>query len=213
MQFLEEDPVLFGEGISNAPKARVYGLELESDWLPTQHLRLNGSVSWLQGEFTKDYLALDPRAAEDAQRAAGFPDYLFWTNFYAASVARENARRNIDGNSVPKLPRWQGNLALTYTSEIGSGTLTARAQYVYRGSYEYRLFNDGAIDKTPSYDQVNLMLSYGFGDTGADVTLRVTNLFDDNGINSRFSDPYGSAQVMETFIPPRQVSVLLGYKF
>lgn len=213
MQFLEEDPVLFGEGISNAPKARVYGLELESDWLPTAHLRVNGSASWLQGEFTKDYLALDPRAADDAQRAAGFPDYLFWTNFFSASVAREAARRNINGNSVPKLPRWQGNLAVTYTDEIGTGTLTARAQYVYRGSYEYRLFNDGEIDKTPSYDQVNLMLSYGFGTTGADLTLRVTNLFDKNGINSRFSDPYGSAQVMETFIPPRQVSMLVGYKF
>ncbi len=107
MQFLEEDPVLFGEGISNAPKARVYGLELESDWAPTAHLRLNGSFSWLEGEFTADYLALDPRAADDAQRAAGFPDYLFWTNFFAASVARDGARRNISGNSVPKLPRWQ----------------------------------------------------------------------------------------------------------
>ena len=114
---------------------------------------------------------------------------------------------------MPKLPRWQGNLALTYSGEVANGTFTARAQYVYRGNYEYRLFNDGAIDETPSYDQVNLLLSYGFGNTGADISLRVTNLFDDDGINSRFSDPYGSAQVMETFIPPRQVSVLLGYRF
>ena len=213
MQFLEEDPVLFGEGISNAPKARVYGVELESNWAATRHLRLDGSLSWLEGEFTRDYLALDPGAADAAQRAAGFPDYLFWNNFFAASLARDGARRNINGNSVPKLPRWQGNMAFTYTGELGSGMLTARAQYIYRGNYQYRLFNDGAIDKTPSYDQVNLMLSYGFRDTGADVTLRVTNLFDDDGINSRFSDPYGSAQVMETYIPPRQVSVLLGYKF
>ncbi len=68
---------------------------------------------------------------------------------------------------------------------------------------QYRLFNDGAIDKTPVLRSVNLMLSYGFRDTRADLTLRVTNLFDDDGINSRFSDPYGSAQVMETFIPRR----------
>jgi iron complex outermembrane receptor protein len=213
MQFLEEDPVLFGEGISNAPKARVYGVEVEGNWAATRHLRLDGSLSWLQGEFTEDYFALDPGAANAAQTAAGFPDYLFWMNFFDASVARDAARRNINGNSVPKLPRWQGNLALTYSNEIGSGMLTARAQYIYRGDYQYRLFNDGAIDKTPSYDQMNLMLSYGFRNTGADVTLRVTNLFDDDGINSRFSDPYGSAQVMETYIPPRQVSVLLGYKF
>ncbi|MGE4304630.1 MAG: TonB-dependent receptor [Novosphingobium sp.] len=213
MQFLEEDPVLYGEGISNAPKARVYGIEVEGIWAPTNGLRFDASLSWLEGEFTSHYLALDPAAATSAQNTAGYPDWLFWNNFYAASVARDAARADIKGNRVPKLPRWQGNIAATWNGKVGPGELTGRAQLIYRGKYQYRLFNDGAIDLTPSYTQVNLMAKYEPEGTNTDITLRVINLFDKNGINSRFSDPYGSAQVMDTYIPPRQVIVSFGYKF
>lgn len=213
MQFLEEDPILYGEGISNAPKARVYGLELESSYAPTTHLRLDASLSWLEGEFTSHYMALDPTNATNAQNAAGYPDYLFWTNFYDAVLARDAAREDIKGNRIPKLPRWQGNIAATWNGEVGPGKLTARAQLIYRGNYQYRLFNEGAVDTTPSYTQVNTMLKYEPEGTNTDITLRVINLFDKNGINSRFSDPYGSAQVMDTYIPPRQVILSVGYKF
>lgn len=213
MQFLEEDPILYGEGISNAPKARVYGLELEGSYIPTEGLRFDASLSWLEGEFTSHYLALDPTNAANAQNAAGYPDYLFWTNFYAATLARDAAREDIKGNRIPKLPRWQGNVAATWNGKVGPGELTARAQLIYRGKYQYRLFNEGDVDLTPSYTQVNAMLKYEPEGTNTNVTLRVINLFDRNGINSRFSDPYGSAQVMDTYIPPRQVILSVGYKF
>ncbi|MCT2400439.1 TonB-dependent receptor [Novosphingobium mangrovi (ex Huang et al. 2023)] len=215
MQFLEEDPILYGEGISNAPKARVYGIELETTWAPTNHLRFDTSVSWLEGEFTSHYEALDPAAAAAAQNAAGYPDWLFWLpdNFFPAVMARDAARADIKGNRVPKLPRWQGTAAATWNGQVGPGELTARAQLIYRGKYQYRLFNDGAVDMTPSYTQVNLMAKYEPNGTNTNVTLRVINLFDKNGINSRFSDPYGSAQVMDTYIPPRQVILSVGYQF
>ncbi|MCE7798004.1 TonB-dependent receptor [Sphingobium sufflavum] len=214
MQFLEEDPVLFGEGIANAPKARVYGAELEGSWLPVKGLRFDGSMSWLEGKFTADYLALDPTNAQNAQNAAGYAGTGgFFANYFPATLARYAARANINGNRVPKLPRWQGNISATYTGEIGPGLLTSRAQFIYRGDYQYRLFNEGAVDTTPSYTQVNLMFKYEPLESGADITLRVTNLFDTNGINSRFSDPYGSSQVMDTYIPPRQIILSVGYKF
>jgi len=213
MQFLEEDPILYGEGISNAPKARVYGLELEGSYIPTDGLRFDASMSYLEGEFTSHYLALDPNNAANAQNAAGYPDYLFWSNFYPALLARDAARADIKGNRVPKLPRWQGNVAATWNGKVGPGELTARAQLIYRGKYQYRLFNEGDVDLTPSYTQVNAMLKYEPEGTNTNITLRAINLFDKNGINSRFSDPYGSAQVMDTYIPPRQVILSVGYKF
>ncbi|PTQ11846.1 TonB-dependent receptor [Sphingomonas oleivorans] len=213
MQFLEEDPILYGEGTSNAPGARIYGLELEGSWLVTDNWRLEGSVSLLEGEFNEDYYALDPAKASAAQIAAGYPGYLFWTNFFPAVLARDAARANINGNSVPKLPDVQGSASLTYTNQVGPGQLTARAQYLYRGEYQYRLFNESAYDTTPSYSQVNLFLRYEPEDTNLNVTFRVTNLFDKDGVNSRFSDPYGSAQTMETYIPPRQFIASIGYRF
>ncbi|UAL12767.1 TonB-dependent receptor [Caulobacter segnis] len=213
MQFLEEDPILYGEGASNAPSARIYGLEAETSWLASRHWRIEGSVSLLKGEFDKDYYALDQAKAEAAQNAAGYPGYLFWTNFFPAVLARDAVRQNINGNDVPKLPDVQGSLSATYTNHLGPGFLTAKAEYTYRGQYQYRLFNEGAIDTVPSYDVVNLFFKYEPDDSKVALSLSVTNLFDTAGLNSRFSDPYGSAQVTDTFIPPRQWIASVGYKF
>ncbi len=213
MQFLNEDPMLYGEGTSNAPSARIYGLELESKWLATQNWRFDASLALLHGKFNKDYEALDPASASAAQIAAGYPGWLYWANFAAAVAARASASQNINGNTVPKIPGFQGNVSATYTNEIGSGLFTARAELLHRGSYQYRLYNNAADDKVPSYDQVNLFFSYAPDDSHWDYALSVTNLQNRNGVNSRFSDPYGSAQVTQTFIPPRQYIFSVQYSF
>jgi len=213
MQFLDEDAVLYGEGTANAPGAKIYGVELEGSWLITDSLKFEGSAAALGGEFNKDYLALDPAAASDAQNAAGYPDWLFWSNYYAAALVRESVRSNINGNDIPKLPGFQGTAALTFTHKVGPGELTARAQYLYRGKFFYRVFNDPFYDLTPSYQTVNLYARYALEKTPIYFSASVSNLFDVNGVNSRFSDPYGSAQGFETYIAPRQAIFSIGFEF
>ncbi|MCW2362353.1 TonB-dependent receptor [Sphingobium xanthum] len=213
MQFLDEDAILYGEGTANAPGAHIYGLELEGAWAVTSKLKIDGSASFLRGKFDEDYLALDPVKADEAQTAAGYPDWLFWSNFYPAVLAREAARENINGNRVPKLPKFQGSIAVTYTDQLGAGELTARAQYLYRGQFFYRVFNDDFYDKTPSYDTVNLFVKYALDDAPVYFSASVTNVFDTTGVNSRFSDPYGSSQGFETYIAPRQAIFSVGFNF
>ncbi|AKH41136.1 iron complex outermembrane receptor protein [Altererythrobacter atlanticus] len=213
MQFLDEDAILYGEGTANAPGAYIYGLELEGFWQITPNLKFDGSVSALRGEFDEDYLALDPVDATEAQNAAGYPDWLFWSNYYPAAVARDAARVNINGNEVPKLPDWQGSAALTYTNIVGPGEFTARAQFQYRGEFYYRVFNDEFYDVTPAYETVNLFASYKLDDAPVTFSVTVTNLFDVDGVNSRFSDPYGSSQGFETYIAPRQAIFAVGFEF
>ncbi|MFC0204638.1 TonB-dependent receptor [Novosphingobium soli] len=214
LQYLEEDAILFTEGIGNAPKAEVYGAEFEMDWRATSQLRFEGSLSLLHGEFTSDYYALDSTSADAAQAAAGYAGVGgFYSNFYMASLVREAARRNINGNKIPKMPAVQGSAAVSWTGEVGPGEFTARAQYIYRGKFNSRLFDSGAQDHTPDYSQVNLFASYAFGDSGISASVTVTNVFDEEGINSRFTDPYGSGQISDTYIPPRQAIFSLGYTF
>ncbi|KPL66867.1 TonB-dependent receptor [Erythrobacter sp. SG61-1L] len=213
MQFLDEDAILYGEGTANAPSAKIYGLELEANYRITDSLRLETSLSQLNGEFDEDYYALDPVDALAAQNAAGYPDWLFWSNYYAASLAREGARSNINGNKVPKLPKWQGSAALVYDGKVGPGNLTARVQYQYRGEFFYRVFNNEFYDTTPAYSVVNLFVRYEPEGSPVYVTASVSNLFDEAGVNSRFSDPYGSSQGFETYIAPRQAIFSVGFKF
>ncbi len=213
MQFLNEDPMLYGEGTSNAPRAKIYGFELESSWLATPSWRFDASFSLLHGEFDEDYYALDPASASQAQIAAGYPSWLYWVNFADAVAARAAASQNINGNTVPKIPRFQGNLSATYTTDFASGLFTAKAELLHRGSYQYRLYNNADDDKVPSYNQVNLFFSFAPAASHWDYSLTVTNLQDRDGVNSRFSDPYGSAQVTETYIAPRQYIFSVQYSF
>jgi len=214
MEFLESDAILFANGISNGPKAEIYGAEFEADWHPTPHLRFEGSLSLLHGEFTGNYDALDPAQATAAQNAAGYAGVFgFYSNYGPATYARESARQNIKGNDVPQMPAVQGSAAASWTGEVGPGEFSARVQYIYRGKYNARVFDNGAQDKTPSYQQVNLFASYALADTGLHVSATVTNVFDVNGVNSRYTDPYGSAQVFDTYIPPRQAIFSVGYSF
>ncbi|MFT4198386.1 MAG: TonB-dependent receptor [Pseudoxanthomonas sp.] len=213
MQFLNEDPMLYGEGIANAPSARIYGLEFEGSWLATASWRFDASLSTARGKFNKDFYALDPAAASAAQDAAGYPGWLYWTNFYSAVLARAAAEQNINGNEVPKIPRIQGNLSATFSHQLGAGLFTAKAEFVHRGSYQYRLYNNSTDDKVPAYSVANLYFSYAPDDSHWDYSVSVTNLFDRDGVNSRFSDPYGSAQVTETYIAPRQWIFSVQYSF
>ncbi len=213
MQFLNEDAIRYGEGTANAPNAHIYGLELEGGWKITDHLRLDGTMAWLKGEFVSDGNALDPALAAAAQDAAGYPDWLYWSNFYAASVVRASVAQNLKGNSVPKLPEWQGTASLTWNGEVGPGELTARAQYQYRGDFNYRVFNNPYYDFTPSYNVVNLFFKYELKDLPVYASVSVSNLFDKDGVNSSFSDPYGSAQGFRTYIAPRQAIFSVGYSF
>ncbi|WP_033923068.1 TonB-dependent receptor [Sphingomonas sp. 37zxx] len=214
LQFLEEDAILFGEGISNAPSAEIYGIEIEGAWRPDDHWSLEGTASFTRGKFNADYLALDPAEAALAQYAAGyFGVGEFFANFFPASLARDSARENINGNNVPKIPKFQGSTTLGYVDTLGAGVLTSKATLIYRGEYQYRLYNNSAVDITPDYLQANLFVQYQPNNSNLSFSLSVTNLFDEAGINSRFSDPYGSAQTSDTFIPPRQVLGSIGYRF
>lgn len=214
LQFLEDDAIIFADGTSNAGNARVLGLEFEGEWRATRHVRLEGSASLLQSKFTSDYFALDPSKADAAQAAAGWGTVAkFYQNFFAASTVRRAASQNIKGNRLPKMPTFQGSAAISWTGEVGPGELTGRAQYIYRGKFQSRVFNNSPNDNTPSYSQVNLFANYNLAKSGLHASVTVTNVFNTVGVNSRFTDPYGSSQISDTYIPPRQAIFSVGYNF
>ncbi len=214
MQFINDDPVLFGYGISNAPMAHIYGGEAEANWHATRHLQFEGNLSLLHGTFTKSFEALDPTVATAAQVAAGYAGTAaFFQNFYAAYLARRSAYQDIKGNDVPKIPTVQGSGAVSWSGDVGPGALLLRAQYLYRGKFSSNVFQDSSDDITPHYSQINLFGSYSFADSGFSVSATVTNLLNKNSVSNRFTDPYGTHQVYDTYIPPRQVIATVKYTF
>ena len=96
---------------------------------------------------------------------------------------------------------------------MGDGTFTGRVDYVHRGDFQYRVFNHPDVDTVPSYNLVNVFLNYTPHDSMYSFSLAATNLFDKDGVNSRFTNPYGAFITSEEYIPPRQVVATLKLRF
>jgi iron complex outermembrane receptor protein len=66
----------------------------------------------------------------------------------------------------------------------------------------------------PSYTVVNLNLSFVPNwDKRLKLSLAATNVGNVAGINSQYTDPYGTAQTSREYIPPRQVIGTVAFAF
>ncbi|SFU73983.1 iron complex outermembrane recepter protein [Pseudoduganella namucuonensis] len=216
MQYLAVDPVPYQGGIGNIPRTRIYGLEAEASWLTlANRLRMNANLTVMRGLVVGDYKTLD--AAGVANAVAATPICAGYYGFPGPSRACEAAiaaqASNVKGNSTPKTPKYQGSINGSYKFLSEHGVLTSRAEYVYRGAFVYRVFNNGALDHVASYGLVNLNFDYQPNDSNVRYSVAVSNLRNKAGINSRYTDPYGIGQTSNEYIAPRQVIATIGYSF
>ncbi|RJG52423.1 TonB-dependent receptor [Sphingobium terrigena] len=212
LQYQMEDPVPYQGGVANVPKTRIWGAEAEGSVQVTPSLTFDGNVTYLDGELIGDYITLDPSRAHQATldaAALGFGPFDAYTiNLRATQV------RNTNGNKPPKLPKWQGTIGATHMLQLGSfGSLRTHAEVIYRGKFQYRIFNDGARDIVPHYTQVNANITLKPANSRFTLALTATNLFDEDGIASRYSNPFGSFTTSDMYIPPRQVIGSIKYEF
>lgn len=204
-QFLQEDPIPFAGGTGNIPSVTMYGLETELHWLIDDRWRLDGQVTLADGEIDSDLFVLDT------------VDFLNsgFGRFTATGVSdRASLRVNLRGNTLPKQVEQSARLMLSYNRPLDSGHLfSSGVEYIYRGEFQYRVFNHPEVDTVPSYNIANAYLQWDFGNLPLALSLNVSNLFDEDGVNSRFSNPFGLHTTSEEFIPPRQVVARAHYRF
>jgi iron complex outermembrane receptor protein len=214
MQYLADDPVPYHYGVNNIPKAHIYGLEVESSYLALENrLRLNGNVALSHSELVGNFHTLDATAAQNL--IAAIPACQFGGAFYNPDCWSQMVAGspNTNGNQVPKLPKVQGSLNAGYTAGLAGYQLLSRVEFIYRGSFQYRIFNDGELDRVPSYSQWNLFFELTPPIAGLSCSLTLSNVFNKDGINSRYTDPYGVGQTSNEYIPPRQVIGTIAYRF
>ena len=120
---------------------------------------------------------------------------------------------NIEGKTPPAMPKVSGAISAQYTLDFFNGKLTPRVEFIYRGSEWARIFNDPVLDPVPSYGIVNLNLEYRPNNSRFWIGGSITNVGNVAGVNSRYTDPFGSGQTSQQFIPPRQFLISAGYGF
>ena len=107
-----------------------------------------------------------------------------------------------------------GSVAASYRFDTPIGAFTPRVQVVYRGSEWARIFNDPTLDKVPAYTVVNLNLDFvPTNNNHLRLSLTGTNVGNVAGINSRYTDPYGTFMTSNQYIPPLQVIGTIAYKY
>ena len=203
LQFIYEDPVPFAGGTGTVPESEEYGIETELSWLVADDWQLDGMLAWQDGKLKSDVLALD--VIEFKEALVPFHIGLFTGPGFAKRVELAN-NSDLKGNKPPKLVDITARLALTNTHAFANGSvLSSRVEYVHRGDFQARVFNNPLVDSVPSYDLVNLYFAYDVADMPLSFSLSVTNVFDEEGINNIFSNPFGIWSTSNEYIPPREV--------
>lgn len=203
LQFTYEDPAPFAGGTWTIPETEEYGIESELNWLVADGWQLDAMLAWQDGKVKSDFFALD---VEDF-RAALVPFQLgLFTPGAVEERTRMNNSNNLKGNEPPKLVDLMARVALTNSHTFSGGSrLSSRVEYVRRGEFQARIFNHPRVDRVPGYDLVNLYFAYDPAAMPLSFSLSVTNVFDEDGINNVFTNPYGLWTTSNEYIPPREV--------
>ena len=204
-QFIQEDPVPFSAGTGNISDVEMYGLETEFSFLTTDRLRLDGHLTVLDGAIESELYTLD---------VVDFLNSGFGRFTETGVEDRASLRVNLAGNEPPKLADLTGRLLLTHTQPLAGGSLLiSRLELVHRGEFQYRVFNNPLVDTVPAYETVGLFFGYEPATWPLALGLHLTNLLDEAGVNSRFTNPFGLHTTSEELIPPRQLMLKIGYRF
>lgn len=234
-QYIETDPVPFDAGISNVPSIHDYGMELESSYVGAEgRLHINGDLALERGYVNGSYRSIDSTISNylegpyfsggnsanyDAAHAYGacawYADYGGLNSPAAVACYKAVAAlaTDIKGKTPPAMPIASGSINASYRFDAPGGSLTPRVEVIYRGAEWARIFNDPKLDRVPAYTQTNLNLEYLPTGSRLRFTLTATNVFDKAGINSRYTDPYGTGQTSQQYIPPRQIIGGVAYSF
>jgi len=204
-QFIQEDPVPFAAGTGNIPEVAIYGAEIEFSGLLGGHWRLDGHLAAMDGEIQSDLFTLD---------VVDFLNSGFGRFTPTGVEDRASLRVNLQGNEPPKLVDFSSRLTLSHHYAFGDGSiLSSRLDYIHRGEFQYRVFNHPTVDTVPAYDTLGLFFGYDLAGAPLSLSLTVANAFDEDGVNSRFTNPFGLHTTSEEFIPPREIILRLRYNF
>jgi iron complex outermembrane receptor protein len=217
MQYIEADPVPFDAGITNIPQVHIFGAEGELSYLAMHnHLNINANLSVEDGKVGAGFRTIDSTVTNAIENTSSFTSPCAFGGAYynpACWAAVIAGARNIGGNVPPAMPKFSGSLNASYIFDIPTGTLTPRAELIYRGSEWARVFNEPALDYIGAYALVNFSVRYALAGTGLQMQLAGTNLANRDGVNSRYTDPFGTGQTSQQYVAPRQVIFTIGYAF
>lgn len=173
--------------ITNAAKATIKGLELETVAKPSDALRIEASVGLLDAKF-------DEFTTEDSSRPA-------------------LGTLDLTGKRLPLAPTVSGSAGAYYDIPAADGTITLGARYDFKSRVYFSEFNIPVTSQAAA-GRLDLTLSYKSEDGRWTGGLYARNLFDKRVLGQAYvvSATLGSLALGQ-YQPGRQIGVSAGYRF
>lgn len=108
--------------IQNAASADVKGIELESSWLATDNLQVNGSLGYVDAKYNK-FLGAQCIVVDEA----GTPE----------DPTCVDGQEDLSGKRLERSPKWEANLGADWQAPIGSNLLFLASTSLYYSSNYY----------------------------------------------------------------------------
>jgi iron complex outermembrane receptor protein len=146
--------------VANGGEAEVKGIEVQMDWLPTDHLRIGVGAAYYDSELKEDYC--------DFANIDADPE-LECVNVKAPK-----------GTSLPITPNFKGNLVARYSFPLGGFEAYTQAAFTYQESApsQLELADNDIYGDIPSSTFVNLAL--GFEKEKYAIEVFMTNVTDED---------------------------------
>jgi iron complex outermembrane receptor protein len=152
-----------GVSLVNVPKAEVKGLELETNFVPVDHLTLTGNASYLDATITKGVLAALP---------TNIGSIIYGQNLTVGT-------QNVAGAQLTRAPRWQVYLAADYVYPTSIGNFDASVNFKYQASeYFNEVDQSSNIYKGSAWTETALRASWTNLEDTLTVAVFANNLFD-----------------------------------
>jgi iron complex outermembrane receptor protein len=180
----------------NAAEAEVKGAEVEVSWLVNGRFRLDGSVTYLDAEFT-DYATTDP----------------FDTVLNLLGLAPPAMPQQLEGNRLVQAPEWSWTARAEYDFALPTGGWNGRlaVEARHKSQVYFTQFNYDALgqDGVTTYDAFVKLTS---PDEAWSVNLWGRNLSDKEIYTGTFIIN-GSRTNAGMLAPPRTYGATVGYSF
>jgi iron complex outermembrane recepter protein len=192
----------------NAAKARIKGVEFETDWRVTATDEIHGYATYLDARFTSF-----PNGVNSATNPDGiYNTYVGILDGVGANYAvlPTNVPTNFSGNHLPNAPEETFRLAYSHTFALGdAGTLMPALQLYWQAKSYTDLANTEQATRK-DYTKTDFNLTYKDPSGRVTVDAYVHNLENHTvwqSANAKWDE------TMAFYLPPRTFGLRVGYRF
>ena len=173
--------------VTNAARATVYGVEVESVIRPVPGFRIEANGSWLRARFD-EFTTLD-------------------------SARPQLGTLDLTGNTLPGAPDFSAGVGAFADLPVSGGTVTPGARYTWRDRIFFSEFNL-PVSSQDSIGKLDLFLNYKSADDRWSASIFALNITDEAvRANVVVVSALLGSLALAQYQPGRQVGVSVGYRF